>query len=141
MTTQHSLHRNTGDGEGIVEIEGGGFRIPSFTDPSKAYIVHPESRFCSCDRHRFTGRCEKHVQLAKAIQECRRLRFGSKIAEARVTELAKAIYAPVRSGEHFVDSYKLLLDTLASRHATEGMARAAFKRHGRVLLLHERRAA
>ncbi len=43
--------------------------------------------------------------------------------------------------EDFVASYKLLLDTLASKHATEGMARAAFKRHGRVLLLAERRAA
>ncbi len=135
------IHPNTGDGEGIVEIEGGGYRIPSFTDPSKAYIVHPESRFCSCDRHRFTGRCEKHIQLAKAIKECRKLSFGFKIAEARVTELAHRVYAPVRPNEDFVDSYKLLLDTLASRHATEGMARAAFRRHGRVLLLAERRAA
>ncbi len=141
MTTRHSLHRNTGDGEReITELKAGAFRVPSFTDPNKAYTVHPDG-YCSCDRHRFTGRCEKHVELAKAITKCRRLRFGAGIAEARVTELAKAIYAPVRPNEDFVASYKLLLDTLASRHATEGMARAAFKRHGRVLLLAERRAA
>ncbi len=135
------IHPNTGDGEReITELKAGAFRVPSFTDPNKAYTVHPDG-YCSCDRHRFTGRCEKHVELAKAITECRRLRFGARIAEARVTELAHRVYAPVHPNEDFVASYKLLLDTLASRHATEGMKRQAFRRHGRTLLLAERRRA
>lgn len=132
------IHRQAEVGEReITELKAGAFRVPSFTDPNKAYTVHPDG-YCSCDRHRFTGRCEKHVELAKAITECRRLRFGSRIAEARVTELAHKVYAPVRPNEDFVASYRLLLDTLASKHATEGMVRQSLKRHGRVLLLAER---
>ena len=125
----------------VQEIEGGGFRIPSFTDSTKSYTVHPESGYCSCPRHTITGTCEKHVELGRAVATCRALRFGSRIAEVRVTELAHRVYAPVRRGEDFVASYRLLLDVLASSQATEGMARAAFRRHGRVLLLAERRAA
>ncbi len=133
------IHRQAEVGEReITELKAGAFRVPSFTDPSKEYRTYPESGWCSCDRHRFTGRCEKHVELAKAITGCRRLRFGSRIAEARVTELAHKVYSPVRPNEDFVASYRLLLDTLASRHATEGMVRQSLKRHGRVLLLAER---
>jgi hypothetical protein len=135
MQKVYTKDRNTGDGEReIVEVD-------SFTTPRLKYSVDPERGFCTCKRARFGGKCRKHVQLAKAITKCRRLRFGARIAEARVTELAHKVYAPVRPNEDFVASYRLLLDTLASRHATEGMARAAFKRHGRVLLLAERKVA
>lgn len=123
--------------DGIQEVAGGGLRIPSFTDPAKSYTAHPESGYCSCPRHTITGQCDKHVELSRAVVGCRTLRFGSKIAERRVIELAHRVYAPVRRSECFVRSYELLIETLASRHATEGMARAAFRRHGRVLLLHD----
>lgn len=139
MVTRIAHRAHEGERE-IIEIEGGGFSIPSFTS-EKSYTVHPESGYCSCPRYRIRGHCEKHVELARAVQKCRVLRLGARIAEARVSELAHAVYRPVEWGEDYVASYDLLVDVLSSRYATDGMKRQAVRRHGRVLAKHERRAA
>ncbi len=123
----------------IRHLEGGAMVVPSFTDPTKRYKVHAESGYCQCDRHRFTGRCRKHVILAEAI-----CALGPKVcrvvAEENLLELCRRIYAPLKA-IHPIDSYDLFLEVAAYRHASEAMVKDAMKRHRRVLALDERRAA
>ncbi len=133
-------HRERKGERKVTELDHNTFRVPSFTS-GKVYTVRLDCGGCDCPAHTLGGRRCKHVELAKAVSTCRALRFGSQIAEARVTELAHKIYSPLRSREDFVASYELLLETLSSRHATEGMKRQALRRHGRVLVMAERQAA
>jgi hypothetical protein len=123
----------------IRHLGNGAMVIPSFTERDKEYEVHAESRYCSCDRHRFTGRCHKHVVLAEAIAA-----LGPKVcrvvAEENLLELCRRIYRPLKA-EHAIDSYHLFLETAAYRHASKEMVKDALKRHRRVLALDERRAA
>jgi hypothetical protein len=124
----------------IKDLPGGAFLIPSFTDPEKTYKVHPATGFCQCKRYAFTGHCEKHVQTARALVKARELRFGSRIAERKILDLAHRVYAPVKR-EHPIVSYELFLEVAGYKHAPESFVKAALKRHGRVLYLDERRAA
>jgi hypothetical protein len=137
--TTASIPKTTREGGTIHHLDAGAISVPSFTDPAKRYKVHAESRYCSCDRHRFTGRCRKHVVLAEAIAA-----LGPKVcrvvAEENLLEMCKRIYRPLRA-EHPIDSYHLFLETAAYRHASKEMVRDAMKRHRRVLALDERRAA
>jgi hypothetical protein len=129
-------------GEGVIkDLPGGALSIPSFTDPEKTYKVHPATGFCQCKRYQWSGFCEKHVQTARALVKARELRFGSRIAERKILDLARRVYAPVKRGEHPIVSYELFLEVAGYKHAPESFVKAALKRHGRVLYLDERRAA
>ncbi len=136
METVYSKSREEGT---IRHLDAGAISVPSFTDPARRYKVHAESGYCQCDRHRFTGRCRKHVVLAEAIAA-----LGPKVcrvvAEENLLELCKRIYAPLKA-ERAIDSYNLFLETAAYRHASGEMVKDALKRHRRVLALDERRAA
>ena len=142
------IHRNTkGErvlGEVIRELTGGAFLVRSFSDSTKTYKTHVDSRYCSCPHNSETERFCKHLATAQVIANIRALPFGARIAEARMMELCQRLYAPVSRNESFTVSYYLLLDVLSNRHSTEAMVAAAVRRHGRILLMHEtgpRRAA
>lgn len=139
MTTK-GYRKESGLGKGeIREIDGGGYLIPSFSTPGKFYKVHPDSGYCSCKRHQYTGSCVKHIVLAEAVQNARSLKSGSFVAEENVIELCQRIFAPLTNDA--IASYNLFLETVAYKHSTEAMLREVLRRHGRVLALVERSAA
>jgi hypothetical protein len=125
-------------GEEIIELDGGAFLMPSFTDPKKVYKVHPDSGYCRCPRAENAPdgfRC-KHVVLAEAIENARSLRFGSESAERSVIELCKRIFAPIKRNADYADSHDLLLDAAFYRYSTPAMHRAAKRRHMRILAMY-----
>jgi hypothetical protein len=81
-----------------------------------------------------------HVETARALVKARELRFGSRIAERRILDLARRVYAPVKR-EHPIVSYELFLEVAGYKHAPESFLKAALRRHGRVLYLDERKVA
>ncbi len=125
-----------GEGEIVTRLGRGAYRIASFTEPGTFYEVNPYEGTCNHPyAYRQTAPC-KHVVLCEAILAARALRFGSRIAEERVTEMCRRIYAPLKK-EGCIPSYKLLLEVTSSRYSTEAMEDAVRRRHGRALLLHE----
>lgn len=135
------IHRNMDLVEGrIKELPGGTMSIPSFTAPGVRYKVHVEAGYCSCpaaEHGPADYRC-KHGILAEAVQNARKLRFGSRIAEERITEMCFDIFARLRQDDtNYIGSYLLALSVTDYRHATKRMEDAAWKQHRRTLLLAE----
>lgn len=143
------VYRKATEDEGtgrIVEVNGGGFVVPSFTNEGVSYKTHPESGYCSCGRHFYRGDCRKHVAFAASVEAVRELETHSRmflptlarINEEKAFRLCKAIFKKVEKNESAVESYTLLLEVVSFRFASEGMKRQAHKRHGRVLNLNEK---
>lgn len=139
VTTRGSL-RGTGtkDKGAIIEREDHAL-ITSFTDPTKSYRI--DEHGCDCPAAKYGGRHCKHTVLAECLNKTVCVRFGRRIVEKRIVELAHAAYRPVRASESLRDSYNLLLDALSERYATDDLKTAALRRHGRLVELSERRVA
>ncbi|PLS87315.1 MAG: hypothetical protein CYG60_02595, partial [Actinobacteria bacterium] len=135
------VYRKTSDNKEkgrIVEVNGGGFVVPSFTTEGVSYKTHPDSGYCSCERHFHTGLCRKHVAFAESVaaireREAKTRRFLpvlARIAEEKALRLCKELWGPVRRGESATESYELLLKVMSFRFASDGMRRQAHRRHG-----------
>ncbi len=138
MTISNRIHRNTeGEGEAVVTRLGRGvYRIASFSEPNTFYEVDPYEGTCTCPRYEYTNSCTKHVTLADAVCEARKLKFGSRIAEDRVTELCFRLFAPLKK-ECCIVSSNLRNEVNGCRYSTPRMKKAAAERHRRVLLAHD----
>jgi hypothetical protein len=121
----------------VVRLGYGNYSIASFSELNKFYKVNRYEGACNHPFYASTEPC-KHQLLCKAVLSARSVSFGSQIAEARVIELCRRVFAPVKKKESITKSHELMLDVSCNRHCDEELERAARQRHSRVQEMHDR---
>lgn len=131
----------TGEG-GVIELKEYRFRVRSFSDPERHYLVDLSASYCACPHHAQTGAYCRHLTLAEAVCAIRERGSVATPAERIVREQVRDIFAPVTAD--YRRSYEVLLDALSYRYCSARMREAARDRHARTLRragFSERRAA